>query len=203
MAELAGQLQQEDALARRAQTGDGTAFDRLVELCSARVYAFAFRMVGNSEDAQDIAQEAFVRVYQAIPRFRHDAAFSTWLYRIVANTCHDELTRRKKRPVPATALEAEGDTPREAPATGDGPEDHYLRRERQQALEQALAQLPEAFRLVVVLHDVQGLPYQEIADALRIEIGTVKSRLNRGRNLLREKIAAQRELFGMRVSQSR
>lgn len=206
MTTLARQGLQEEELVRRVQAGDDGAFDRLVELCGPRVYSLAYRLVGNSEDAQDIAQEAFVRVYQAIPRFRQDAAFATWLHRIVLNACHDELARRKRRPLAMTELAGESDEEappaRELADDGDTPETAVLRWERQNALQRALAELPETFRMVVILHDVQGLDYREIAGVLHVELGTVKSRLNRARNLLREKISADRELFFGAAGQS-
>jgi RNA polymerase sigma-70 factor (ECF subfamily) len=191
------QVQLEERLLQRIQAGDDGAFDRLVELCAPRVLALAFRMVGNHEDAQDIAQEAFVRVYQALPRFRKDAAFSTWLYRIVLNVCHDELARRGRRPLVASEMMTDdaASTPFDAQASGETPEDAYLRTERQQVIQQALLTLPEIFRAVVLLHDVQGLSYEEMSGVLRVELGTVKSRLHRARTLLREKIRAGQELF--------
>jgi RNA polymerase sigma-70 factor (ECF subfamily) len=201
---LAQQLGQEEALIRRIQSGDDAAFDRLVELCSGRVYSLAFRMMGNADDAQDVAQEVFVRVYQAIPRFRCDATFSTWLYRIVVNACHDEAARRKRRPQTMSDAAPDDESPDMLDTlVADGePEDLYLRHERQQALQQALLELPENFRAVVILHDVQGLSYDEMAEVLHTGLGTIKSRLNRARNMLREKIYAHTELFGRKASQT-
>ena len=205
MATMAGQAQQEEDLVRRVQAGDDGAFDRLVELCAPRVYSLAYRMVGNNEDAQDIAQDAFLRVYQAIQRFRSDATFSTWLHRIVVNACHDELARRKRRPATMSELTDDDDAPSplDLRSTGETPETALLQRERQQAIQRALAELPEVSRMVIVLHDIQGMGYQEIAEVTRTEVGTVKSRLNRARNMLREKISADRELFRGGASQSR
>ncbi|HEY3377890.1 MAG TPA: sigma-70 family RNA polymerase sigma factor [Armatimonadota bacterium] len=204
MPEGAVSAQQEYALVRRVQAGDDAAFDRLVELCSGRVYSLALRMVGNADDAQDIAQEAFVRVYQALPRFRQDAAFSTWLYRIVVNTCHDELARRPRRPVSVSELTSDDEmpSPLDLATTDDTPETALLQRERQRALETALAELPAQARMVIILHDIQGLSYQEMAEILHAELGTIKSRLNRARNQMREKIYQSRELFNLETSQS-
>lgn len=197
MATTASSSQPEIALIRRVQQGDDGAFDRLVELYTARVYNLAYRMLGNTEDAHDVAQDAFLRAYDALPRFRGDAQFSTWLYRIVVNVCHDELSRRKRRPSPLTELEPEHtETPTAEPAAPDTTEDAVLRGERQRALHAAIAELPMPFRAVLVLYDLQGFSYEEMADILRVNIGTIKSRLNRARNLLREKIRPQRELFG-------
>ncbi|HOS42642.1 MAG TPA: sigma-70 family RNA polymerase sigma factor [Armatimonadota bacterium] len=193
---MAHSVQHEDALIRRAAQGDAAAFDCLVEQYTPRVYALAYRMVGNSEDAQDIAQEAFVRVYHALPRYKGEAAFSTWLYRIVTNVCYDDLKRRRRRPATFTDLEhEEGDARAETLAGGESPEDAALRLERRRAVQAAITTLPEHFRAVLVLYDLQGFSYQEIADILKQRVGTVKSRLNRARNLLREKLEDCRELF--------
>jgi len=206
MAMTAPSVQTEMALIRRVQQGDGVAFDRLVELYSTRVYNLAYRMIGNAEDAQDAAQEAFLRIYDALPKFRGDASFSTWMHRIVINVCHDEMTRRRRRPPTLTELATEdgdGGTLAEQATTGETAEDAVLRQERQQALHHAITTLPPPFREVLVLYDLQGFSYDEIAEMLRVNMGTVKSRLNRARNLLREKIRGERELFGITDSRSR
>lgn len=190
----------EDEVVRRAVCGEAGAFDCLVERFGPRVYNLALRLLGNADDAQDLAQEAFLRVYDALPRFRGDAAFTTWLYRIVVNACHDELARRKRRPLVMSDLEAEdGDGPTFADtlAAGATTEDMLRQREQQRVLQQAIAELPEPFRTALVLYDMQGCSYQEIVVITRANLGTVKSRINRARNLLREKIAPQRELFGL------
>ena len=200
----AEQTPQEDELVRRAQEGDDDAFDRLVELFAPRVYNLAFRLIGHAEDAQDLAQEALLRAYDALPRFRRDAAFTTWLYRIVVNVCHDERARRKRRPPTMSELETDdGPAITETLTDGTDTEDLLLQRERSRTLQEAIATLPDPFRLTLVLYDIQGFSYQEAADILDIQIGTVKSRLNRARNLLREKLAAHRELFGMETSQNK
>ena len=204
MASIGRELEPEALLVRRVQSGDGGAFDRLIELCTPRVYAIAFRMMGNSEDAQDVTQEAFLRAFQAIRKFREDASFNTWLYRIVVNVCHDELDRRKRRPATMTEMTRDDDASRflDIPSSEESPEDLYLRRERQHALLGAIEQLPDIYRNVVILHDLEGMQYDEIAAVLHTNIGTVKSRVNRGRNLLREKIFLKRELFSIPASQS-
>ncbi|MHB9132017.1 MAG: sigma-70 family RNA polymerase sigma factor [Armatimonadota bacterium] len=197
--------EQEEYLVRRVQHGDDGAFDRLVELCAPRVYNLAFRLLGNTEDAQDIGQEAFVRVYQAIPRFKGDAAFSTWLYRIVSNACYDALKRRRRSPVTFTefADDDNASSPLDMVAAPHTAEDALLQRERQRVVQHAITELPDIFRLVLVLYDLQGLSYQEIAEVTGQPVGTVKSRLNRARNMLREKISEQRELFGIEISQKK
>lgn len=206
MAMMAQPSQHEEALVRRVQQGDDGAFDRLVELCAPRIINLAYRLVGNMDDAQDLAQEALLRVYQALPRFKGDAAFSTWLYRIVTNVCYDELKRRRRRPDAFTDLQApdEESVPMEDTLVSDAdPAEMVLSLERQQRIQQAITELPDTYRMVVVLYDLQGLNYQQIADTLQQNIGTVKSRLNRGRCLLREKLSEERELFSPQTSRNR
>lgn len=201
----ASTAQPEPALIRRAQQGDAAAFDRLVELFSTRVFNLAYRMLGHADDAHDVAQEAFLRVYDALPRFRGDSAFSTWLYRIVMNTCHDELNRRRRRPPTLTELEIadiEGTAPVEVAAAEDT-EDLVLSAERRRVLHAAIAALPEIYRAVLVLYDLQGFSYDEMTQILKVNLGTVKSRLNRARTMLRENLSAQRELFGHLASRKR
>lgn len=196
MASITESLQPEEALVRRFLQGDAGAFDRLVELCTPRVFNLAYRLVGNRDDAQDIAQEAFVRVYNALPRFQGNATFNTWIYRIVVNACYDELKRRRRRPSTFTEL-CDYDEPMRDPAGSVSAEDAAMRNERRRIMQQAIVEIPDPYRMVVVLYDLQGLSYQEISDILETNLGTVKSRLNRGRLILREKLSASRELFGL------
>ena len=166
--------QHEHELIHRVQQGDAGAFDYLVEQYSGRVYNLALRLVGNADDAQDMAQEAFLRVYDALPRFRGDAAFSTWLYRIVVNACHDELKRRRRRPLSLTELESdrEGDVSfTDSLTTGEDAEDALLQRERSQVVQRAVTALPEPFRTVLILYDLQGFSYDEISVILRAQPG--------------------------------
>ena len=206
MAALAPEARLEELLVRRIQAGDDEAFERLVELCGPRVYALIYRMIGHHDDAQDLLQEVFLKVYQALPRFREESAFTTWLYRIAVNLCHDELDRRRRRPQTLTEVAPEGAETTisllEQMTTGETPEDLYARQERQRKLEAVILSLPEQFRTVVLLHDIQGLRYDEIAGVLNTNVGTVKSRLNRAHHALREKIFQNRELFGLQTSQS-
>ncbi|MHB9023976.1 MAG: RNA polymerase sigma factor [Armatimonadota bacterium] len=197
--------QLEDDLVRRVRCGDGEAFGRLVELCSPRVYNLAYRLIGNQDDAQDIAQEAFVRIFQSLPGFKGESAFSTWLYRIVTNLCYDELKRRRRRPPTISEYEREASDDSSSTleaVSGENTEDRALRDERQHAVRQAIAQLPEQYRMILVLYDLQGFSYDEISGILKTNLGTVKSRLNRARNLLRQKLSDQRELFDLANSQS-
>jgi RNA polymerase sigma-70 factor (ECF subfamily) len=206
LAVLASEAQFVEDLVRRIRAGDDEAFERLIEFCGPRVYALVYRMIGHHEDALDLVQDTFLRVYQALPRFRGECAFETWLYRIVVNVCHNELKRRRRRPLTFTESDSElangTFSVLEQLVSGETPEDLSLRHECQRQLEQMIQQLPELYRLVVVLHDIQGLSYEELAAALNMNIGTVKSRLHRAHQLLREKIFQNQELFGLQKSQS-
>ncbi|MEX1045882.1 MAG: sigma-70 family RNA polymerase sigma factor [Actinomycetota bacterium] len=173
-------------LVRRFVAGDEDAFDRLVRRHEVRVYNIAYRMVGRAEDAKDVTQEAFLTAFRKLPSFRGDSAFSTWMHRVTLNACHDLLRKRKRGPVPF------GDETDPGPPAGD----HADRVASALDVQRALLQVPEDFRAVLVLHDVQGHPYEEIASALEIPVGTVKSRLHRGRVALGALLAGTPEAAG-------
>ena len=184
---------EENQLIQRAARGDAGAFNTLMSAHEKRMYAVALRMCGNPEDAQDCLQEAMLRVYRAIGGFKAQSSFSTWLYRITMNTCLDELRRRKSRP--SVSLDGLVDAGW-SPADGqESPEQHALRSEARAALEQSIQELPEDMRAAVVLRDIYGYAYDEIALQLNANVGTIKSRISRARERLREKISAQSELF--------
>ena len=183
----------EERLIERAVRGDAQAFNELMTAHERRVYAVCFRMCGNREDAQDCMQEAMIRIYRAISGFKGQSSFATWVYRVAMNTCLDELRRRKNRP--NTSLDGLLDAGWSPSDTGDTPEQHTLRTEKRRKIEAYILELPADMRAAVVLRDVQGLSYDEIASALNTNVGTVKSRISRGREKLREKIVAAGELF--------
>lgn len=185
----------EDKLIARAARGDAAAFNELLGAYEKKMYAVCLRMSGNHEDAQDCLQETMLRVYRAISGFKRQSSFSTWLYRVAMNTCLDEL--RKKRNRPSTSLDGLLETGWSPSDEFDTPERHALERERQQEIRRAIAELPEDMRAAVVLRDIEGLPYEEIARVLDINVGTIKSRISRGREKLREKMQAKAELFDM------
>jgi len=172
-------------LVARAAKGDTSAFESLMELHEGRIYAIALRMCGNREDAQDCAQEAMLRIYHALDRFKGQSSFATWVYRITMNSCLDELRKRKVRA--AASLDAMLETGW-SPAAGEGglPEVQALRGEQRDIIRAAITSLPEDMRAVIVLRDIQGFSYEQIADMLDANIGTIKSRISRGREKLRE-----------------
>ena len=184
---------EEAKLIRRASEGDAASFNSLMGMHERRMYAVALRMCGNPEDAQDCLQEAMLRIYRSISGFKAQSSFSTWVYRITMNTCLDELRKRKNRPSASLdgLLDAGWSPADDAPS----PERNAMRREVRQALVQMMNELPEDMRAAVVLRDVQGYAYDEIARMLDTNVGTIKSRISRGRERLRNKISANPELF--------
>ncbi|HHY06665.1 MAG TPA: sigma-70 family RNA polymerase sigma factor [Clostridia bacterium] len=183
-------------LVRRSKNNDLQAFEELICRYERKIYNIAYRMMGNYEDANDIAQEAFLRAFQALNGFRGDASFSTWLCRIVINLCRDELRKRYRLSVESLDEEiclSEGEVKKQIPSSNPGPEEIYERQELQQRLQDLLMTLSPEFRLAIVLRDIQGFTYQEIAEQMECSMGTVKSRISRGRNYLKEKLLAQQE----------
>lgn len=160
----------------------------------------AYRMTGNHEDASDIAQEAFIRVYQRLGDFRGDSSFETWLRRIVANACVDELRKRKRQRMVSLDEPVEvddGELGRQFADSGETPHEAAERRETQREVQEAILRLDEDYRVVLIMRDINNLSYEEIAATLRLPLGTVKSRLNRARAALKDILGAM-ELFGAR-----
>ena len=187
----------ESELILKAQNGDVTSFERLIESYQQGVFNLAFRMVNNHEDAADIAQEAFIKAYLNILKFKGTSKFSTWIYRITTNACLDEIKKRKKTKAFSISenIETEaGEIPREIEDTSANIEDNLERKERNRVINDAIAQLPENHRAVIILRDINNLSYEGIAAALKCSEGTVKSRISRARNALHE-ILKNTELF--------
>ena len=193
-----------DELVSSAQAGDLPSFNRIVLRFQDRVYGLSLRMLGSPEAAEDVAQETFIRAYRRLETFR-GGKFDSWLLTIAANLCRDELRRRGRRP--QTSLDAARDDPERAdldpPDSGETPGDASERGDLRRVLQDALLELPEDWRAIVILSDVEGLAYQEIVDATGLALGTVKSRLSRARGRLRDILRASGELDGMieRLSQ--
>lgn len=189
----------ERALIQRCKDGDVGAFDELVARYEKRVFNFALRITGNYHDAWDVAQEAFVRVFNSIQTFRGDAVFTTWIYRIITNVYLDE--RKKSKAHRQTSLDEyieldENAVARQIEDEGLLPDEVVENRERDRAVQRAIASLPDYQRIIVTLYHLQHRSYEEIAEILQLPIGTVKSRLNRARLALQEKLQAEPELFG-------
>ena len=189
---------EERALIERCKRGDLGAFNDLVRKYEKQVYNFAYRLTGNYDDANDVAQDAFLRVFNAIGTFRGDSSFSTWLFRITTNVFLDE--RKKAKSHPQTSLDeymelGESSVARQIEDPSPSPEAVLEESERAQILLQAVGALPEYQRAMVTLYHTQQKSYEEIAEIMDLPIGTVKSRLNRARLALKEKLSGIRELF--------
>jgi RNA polymerase sigma-70 factor (ECF subfamily) len=169
-------------LLERLRAGDPRAFEALVIAYQHRVFGVALRMLGSRAEAEEIAQEVFLRAHRALADFRGDARLSTWLYAIASRLCLNRLASPDRRVVRGD--EALADVPAPAPDAAAAAE----RAELEAALRAAIAELPEDRRIVLVLRDVEGLSYEEIAEALALDPGTVRSRLHRARMQLKEKL---------------
>ena len=175
-------------LVLRAKQGDQAAFEQLVVDNQNKVYSLALRLIGDREEAADQAQEAFLKAWQGLNAFQGESSFSTWLYRLTANVCIDYLRRRNRRLGVESAVSLDDEEAGWAePADWEqDPHRQLERAERSRAVERGMAALPEHFRQVLVLREVAGLSYQEIGAALKLDLGTVKSRLARARLALRK-----------------
>jgi len=178
-------------LIKRSQDGDTGAFEELVTLYQDRVYALSYRLTGNGADAQDLAQETFVKAFMGLGSFRNQADFGTWLHRITVNLWIN--ARRRERPavsLDAPVTTADGEVQRVVAATAeDDPAELAERAEFRRTVRAALRELSREHRAVLVLREMQGLNYDEIARVLDCSLGTVKSRLNRARQALRDKLS--------------
>jgi RNA polymerase sigma factor (sigma-70 family) len=183
---------EEQRLIDAAQRDDVESFNQLVRLYESRVYNLCYRMLGDPDAAADVAQDTFISAYRNLGRFR-GGMFRSWLLRIATNACYDALRARKRRP--STSLQALGVADDEGLGfdladQGERPDDVALRRELAAAIQRGLADLPEDQRVVIILSDIQGMAYEEIAAVTGANLGTVKSRLSRGRARLRDILRA-------------
>ncbi len=188
-------LTDEQALIRSAQRGNLEAFNGLVLRYQQQVYNVAYRIMGDEAAASDATQEAFISAYRHVGSF-HEGSFRNWLLRIARNACYDELRRRKRRPTVSldeAIVTEEGVIEFDLPTSADGPEQIVQRRELAALLQRGINLLPIEQRLTLVLSDVQGLHYDEIAEITHSKCGTVKSRLSRARANLREYAQMHRE----------
>ena len=176
---------------KAVKKGDQQAYEYIVEIFQNKVFGICFRMIGNRHEAEDMAQEAFIRAYINISRFNTDLKFSTWLYRIATNLCIDRL--RKKKPdyyLDAEVTGTDGLTMYSQVATDtDLPEDNLVSMELAETIERAILRLPEKYRTVIVLKYIEELSLKEISEILDIPVGTVKTRIHRGREALRQQLS--------------
>jgi RNA polymerase sigma-70 factor (ECF subfamily) len=181
----------DEELVRRYLAGDKGSFGELVRRHERKVYNLAYRMLGREEEARDATQDAFLSAMRKLAGFRGDAAFSTWLHRVTVNACYDILRKRKHEPLLERQMGEEEDARdhrlgRPEPSVGDHAEASITAID----VRRALMLVPEDFRVVLVLHDAQDLGYDEVAEILGVPVGTVKSRLHRGRIALARALGA-------------
>lgn len=177
----------------RLRSGDPEAFDNLITRYSADIYAVLFRMTENAEEAADLTQETFLSALKAIKTFRGESELKTWLFRIAVNHSRNRFRWWKRRKKDATVsldapIGSDATVSEFIAGTEASAEDTVLRHERESAIRKAVVELPEIYREAIVLCDIEGLSYEEIASALEINIGTVKSRIARGRDELRKRL---------------
>ena len=195
----------EQELVRRAKDGDQLAFEQLVTDNEKRIYNLCRRMVGDQEDAAELTQEAFLNAWLGLPGFQAESAFSTWLYRLASNVCLDFLRREKRRKslsLTVVSLDQEEAVELEIPDQRYAPEGELERLEQRQAIRDGLARLSEEHRQVLVLRELSGLSYREIAQLLGVEEGTVKSRIARARGALRKVLVEEGNFFGKAPSKT-
>ena len=169
-----------------ARNGDQESFEKLVRLYEKRVFSLTSRMCRNSADAEEAAQEAFLAAWQALPAFRGDASFATWLYRLVSNACVDILRREGRHQAMAGPSVDDEESSPEPPDKSPSPHALAERAELRRQIEAGLAALPPEYRQVLILREIHQCTYDEIAQICSIDLGTVKSRINRGRKRLRK-----------------
>ena len=182
----------DDVLVRRVQAGNTEAFEELVRRYERKVYNITYRLMGNEQDASEALQDAFMRAFRFIGKFQFKSSFFTWLYRIATNVSLSKLRKREKIDTVSIdqPVNEAGDLPFEIPDLKYGPEKLMKQRELRAAIQKAVEELPEDYRSVVVLRDLEGLSNEEVSKVLKLSVAAVKSRLHRGRLVLREKLAS-------------
>ena len=186
-------LMEDAELVRLCQNGDMAAFEQLFHKYRERMYGIAYRMMGNQEDAMDLTQEIFLKAYQKIGKYNFKSAFSTWLYRLAVNLCIDELRKLKS----VHTLSVAETFPEGAVMQMDGntPEDHAILKDREKQVWEAINLLKEKERAIIILRDMEGLSYKEIAKVFKCSLGRVKSRLHEARQKLKAILEDKTELL--------
>ena len=182
----------DELLLRRAQSGDPEAFGQLMEPLEQLVWRVCWHYTGNREAAEDCGQEAMIRIWRSLESYRGECALESWVYRIAANCCMDWLRKKKRdRSVSMEPLREQGFDPAdETPGT----EEQVIRKDERRRLREAIALLPDDQREALILTQLEKIPYEEVAQALGVSEGTVKSRVNRAKARLKEILAGEREL---------
>lgn len=187
----------ETQLVKKSRAGNIEAFEQLISAYERKAYNIALRIMGNEEDAKDMAQEAFIRIFKSISKFKEQSSFSTWMYRIVTNVCLDEIRKRKNSKVISmdSGIETDnGEIKMELKSDSQTPEEAFQRKENIKIILDAVNELSDDYKSVIVLREMQGFSYEEISNIMECSIGTVKSRINRARKLLKDKLKIRLEL---------
>ena len=191
---------QEEKWVADARRGDTAAFESLLRRYEKRVLALTGRMCRNPEDAQEAAQEAFLAAWQGLPSFRGDASFSTWLYRLASNACVDLMRREGRHSNAAGPSLNDEETGLDVPDTAPSPQESAERKELREQIEEGLRSLSPEHRQVLILREIHQLSYEEIAQSLELDLGTVKSRISRGRKQLRAYLIKHGNFFAVHPS---
>ncbi len=187
-------------LVKQSQQGNTRAFEQLVNMYQDRIYTLSCQLTGNRADAEDLAQNVFIKAYRSLPSFRNEADFGTWLYRITVNLSINE--KRKRRPdvyLDNPVQTREGEMPRMLASDIDSPEEAYEKKEFRGMIREALGELSAEHKAVLVLREIQGYSYDEIAVMLDCSLGTIKSRINRARQTLKKEITRLASKNGSRL----
>ena len=178
----------DEELVQKAQQDDERAFGKLVERYETKVYSLAMKMLRNPEDAEDVLQDTFLRAYRGIKSFQGNSTFSTWIYRITANSA---LMRLRKKKLPTVSIDDAGEreTPINIADWSPGPVEQLLTQETQKAMDEAIEALPPEFKQVFILRDVEELSNSEVAEILDLSVAAVKSRLHRARLKVRNRLS--------------
>mgnify|MGYP000989361842 CR=1 FL=1 len=179
----------ERELVEKAKKGDILAFEELISAYEIKIFNYCYRMSGNKHDAEDLAQEIFIKVYKNLKTYKGDSSFSTWLYRVAHNTCIDKYRSIK----PNVSLTDALGTYEYAASKETQPDEQLLKKENKELIQSCINSLKPEYRSVIILRDIQNYTYQEIALMLDIPLGTVKSYISRGRQALRELIEVVHE----------
>ena len=183
--------QSDKQLVGRVQRGDKRAFDILTIKYQHKIVALVSRYINDADEVMDVTQEAFIKAYRALPRFRGDSAFYTWLYRIAINTAKNHLVSRSRRP-PDTDIEVDGEFQADSVVLRDnsGPENTVAKDQLGREIFSAINKLPEELKVALTLREFDGLSYEEIAEVMECPVGTVRSRIYRAREAIEKRIAA-------------
>lgn len=187
-----------DELIRKIKDGDMDAFEQMVELFGNRAVNFACRMLNNQQDAEDAAQEAFLKVFDKINTFKEESSFSTWFFTILSNICRDMLRKKSKKPLTVSINQTNSedeDYELQLEDTSFAPYESFVKKDAFSLLDRALSQVSYDHRQIIILRDIEGFDYEKIAEILGVSLGTVKSRISRARLSLRKILEENKELF--------